>query len=569
MLRPRMNASPRRRCRLPSRPARAGLAALVLAFGMSASRASAAPKAVPDPIDAALLELRVGIALVALGLVAIGWWRRRRGDVERRGTPRRLLLAALAVAAFAANYNLFVWTGLHRHELYHYYLGSKYFPELGYFDLYTCSIQAVGDGTAPVGLAEMTDLRTKRRRPTAEVLAAAPDCAAVFGASRWEAFRGDVGRFRAIMGDAVWTNVLRDHGYNPSPVWTAIGRPLASAVPATPAGLWVLARIDLALLVAAFAALGWGFGFEVMCIAAIAWGSCGHTRYQWTGDAFLRQLWLAGSLGALALLRRGRPAAAGALLALATLERVFPGAFFLGYGAREICIWIRRREVSREFVRFAAGAAVTTVVAIALGTGIAGRGAGVWTEFAENTQGMLSFTPRNSLGLDYALSFTTVPPPEGLGTNETEREQIVQAYRDRTLAGRAAWRWLGIGLMAAGFATAAWRGAGRSRTGVAWLEGWEAAAMGAALIPFVTMPGSYYIGFVLAGAPLALRRPRIGIALLAASLAWATCLVVYGTRALAFASSSWVLVAYSLWLLAELAFVAPREAPTEVRNARP
>lgn len=560
MLRPRMNAGPRPLFSTLPRAVRAGRIPLVLVPMLVASRAWAAPRTAPDRIDAGLLELRIGLAIAGLVLVAIGWWRRRRGGLESRGSPRRLLLGAVAVAAFAANYNLFIWTGLHRHELYHYYLGSKYFPELGYFDLYTCSIQAVGDGTAPPGLVEMTDLRSKRRRPTAEVLATAPDCAAAFGPARWQAFRSDVGRFRSIMGDGVWTNVLRDHGYNPSPVWTAIGRPLATAVPATPAGLWLLARIDLALLIGLFAAIGWGFGFEAACIAAIAWGSCGHTRYQWTGDAFLRQLWLATSMGALALLRRGRPATAGALLALATLERVFPGAFFLGYGLREACIWMRRRTVTSEFRRFATGALAMTIAAIGLATLVAGRGVAVWSEFAENTQGMLSFTPRNSLGLDYALSFTTVPPPEGLGTNETEREQIVQDYRRRTLAARAPWRWAGFGLLGVGLAIAAWRGPGRNRNGEEWLEGWEAAAMGAALIPFATMPGSYYIGFVLAGAALAARRPRIGLALLAASAAWATFLVVYGSRAIAFAASSWVLIAYSLWMLAELAFAEP--APT-------
>jgi hypothetical protein len=119
-----------------------------------------------------------------------------------------------------------------------------------------------------------------------------------------------------------------------------------------------------------------------------------------------------------------------------------------------------------------------------------------------------------------------------------------------------------------GLAIAAWRGAGRSRDGAQWLEGWEAAAMGAVLIPFVTMPGSYYLGFVLVGALLAVRRPRIALALLVASAAWAVALVLYGSRAIAYAASSWILIAYSLWMLGELAFAEPKPA-TEARSARP
>jgi hypothetical protein len=518
-------------------------------------------------IDHALLELRIALALAGLALFVAGVVARRRG-AEERWSPRRIALGIVAVLAFAVNFNLFVWTGLHRHELYHYYLGSKYFPELGYDGLYVCSVQAaVEDGFAAATLPEITDLASKERRPAAAVLAAAPPCRDAFAPERWQAFRADVARFRAWMGDPLWIGVLRDHGYNPSPAWTLFGRSIASLLPSTPAGLWIVAKLDTLLLVALFAGLGAAFGFEPACVVVIAWGTCGHTRYQWTGDAFLRQLWFAAALGGLAFLRRGRPAAGGALLAVATLERVFPGAFFLGFGAREVCHWIRERRPTPELWRFAAGALAAALVTVGLATAVAGRGVAAWREFGANTQGMLSFTPKNALGLDYALSFTTVPPPEGLGSNEVEHDRIVQSYRKRTLEARAAWRIVGLGLFAALFAIAAWRGARRERDGSLRLTAWEAASLGAAAIPFLTMPGSYYIGFVCVGGLLAARRWRIGAALLVACAAWSLCLVVYGARALAFASSSWVLLAYSLWLLAELAW-APADAPTEPLSDR-
>lgn len=525
--------------------------------------ASAAGAWSADQVDRSLLELRVVLATAALLLFGAGWLRRRRGVSEARGSARRVMLGLVAGAAIAANFNLFVWTGLHRHEFYHYYLGSKFFPELGYFGLYVCSVQAVqdGGGALPPDLAELTDLRSKERMPASQVLASAPRCRDQFEPARWDAFRSDVARFRAWMGDGVWVGVLRDHGYNPSPAWTLFGRPLASVVPPSPEGLWLLARIDLLLLLATFGALAWVFGFEAACLAAIAWGSCGHTRYQWTGDAFLRQLWLAAVLGGIALLAKGRAAAAGALLAIATLERVFPGAFLLGIGLREVCHWLRARRVTPEFVRFVAGAGVAAVLVVAAATAVAGRGVAVWREFAENTRGMLSFTPRNALGLEYALSFTRVPPPEGLGETPTERQSIVQDYRRRTLASRRVWQVGALALFGSLLAVAAWRGAGRGPDGAPRLRAWEAAAMGCAIVPFATMPGSYYVGFVLAGAPLAIRWPRIGFALLLACLGWSITLVAFGSRAIAFASSSWILLAYALWLLAELAFAQPRPAP--------
>ena len=528
-----------------------------------ASVAIADPKAqdAGAQIDGAIAALRVALAVAGLLLFAEGIRRRRRGTREARGSGRRVMLGVVAALSFAANYNLFVRTGFHRHELFHYYLGSKYFPELGYFGLYTCSVQAViGEGALPAELSEITDLRSKRQRPAAEVMAAAPQCRDAFTPARWDAFRADLERFHTLLGDSGFQGVVRDHGYNPSPAWTLIGRTLASAVPATPAGLWFLARIDLVLLVLLFGSLGWVFGFDSMCVAAIAWGASGHTSYQWTGDAFLRQLWLAASLIGVCLMAKRRPALSGAFLALAALERVFPACFFLGYGLRELCVWARQREATRGFWRFVVGAGVATIAIAAAGTMVAGRGLPVWLEFAENTRGMLAFKPKNSLGLEYALRFTRTAPLDWNEGTETEREDSIQVHKERTLEARRGWQGGGLALFAVLFAGACWRGAARDRDAQLQLADWEALAMGSAAIPFLTMPGSYYLGFILMGAPLATRRPRIALALVAATVGWAVCVIQFPGRALGYAVSSWILVAYSLWLLAELWLPAQRTA---------
>lgn len=545
--------------------------AFAVVMSLLASDAHAADASLTSAqVDAAIGQLRIALALAGIGLFALGMWQRRRGIAESRWSGRRILLGVVAVLAFAANYNLFVWTGLHRHELYHYYLGSKYFPELGYFSLYTCSVTAgLGDAPLPDELTEITDLRSKRRLPAAEAMATAAPCRDAFTPERWEAFRGDVALFRKLMGDPGWYRVLRDHGYNPSPAWTLVGRALSSSAPATPAGLWLLARIDLALLVLLFGMLGWAFGFEAMCVAAIAWGASGHTRYQWTGDALLRQSWLAASVVAVCLMRMRRPAASGVLLAYAALERVFPAGFFIGYGVRELCIWIRERRASSGFWRFVVAAGIATIAIAAAGTWVAGRGTGVWLEFADNTRGMVAFTPKNGLGLEYALRFTTTQPPdweEGSGS-ETEVEATIQAHKQRTLESRRGIQIAALAGFALLFVGACWRGARREPDGSFRLADWEAIAMGAAAIPVLSMPGSYYVGFVVLGAALATRRPRIGLALLLTTLGFAICVVHYHGRALGFAVSSWILLAYAAWLLAELWLPAERAAILPRREA--
>ena len=84
--------------------------------------------------------------------------------------------------------------------------------------------------------------------------------------------------------------------------------------------------------------------------------------------------------------------------------------------------------------------------------------------------------------------------------------------------------------------------------------------MGAAAIPVLTMPGSYYLGFIVMGAPLATRRPRIALALLLATVGWAVCVIQFPGRALGYATSSWILIAYSLWMLVELWIPAAQTA---------
>src|SRR4029450_5705437 len=132
MLRPRMQEPSRRTSRAVALVRRTACLAVPLASLAAAPIARAALPADSEGarIDHALLELRIALALAGLALFVAGVVARRRG-AEERWSPRRIALGIVAVLAFAVNFNLFVWTGLHRHELYHYYLGSKGFPRPG------------------------------------------------------------------------------------------------------------------------------------------------------------------------------------------------------------------------------------------------------------------------------------------------------------------------------------------------------------------------------------------------------------------------------------------------------
>src|SRR4029079_10966691 len=105
--------------------------------------------------------------------------------------------------------------------------------------------------------------------------------------------------------------------------------------------------------------------------------------FGWTGGAFLRYVWFACVLVAACCLERGRPAAAGALLAVAAGLRVCPVFFAVPLAFQAVARGWRERRVPREHARlFAAFAA--TGLALFVVTGLQARGFAAWDEFRQN-----------------------------------------------------------------------------------------------------------------------------------------------------------------------------------------
>src|SRR5450830_274796 len=88
-------------------------------------------------------EIWVKGTLCLLGLLAF-LWRTRAGSPLPPGKAGQLLGAAAFTAVLAYyNFGLFHGGGyVHHWETFHYVLGSKYFPALGYARLYAASFLA-------------------------------------------------------------------------------------------------------------------------------------------------------------------------------------------------------------------------------------------------------------------------------------------------------------------------------------------------------------------------------------------------------------------------------------------
>jgi len=297
----------------------------------------------------------------------------------------------------------------HSWDIAHYLLGARYFPELGYTGLYGCIARAdIENGHGDeVAAREARDLADNRLRPATE-LARTADCAERFSPDRWQSFRADVEALRPFVtsiGEHRWAAFQRDHGFNASPVWLLLARPMADALspPGSPRPE-LLPLADLALLGVAWLAVADSFPLHATAVAMGYFGLDELSRYGWVNGSFLRQDWLFLLLVGLVLLRRNRPGSAGASLVASALLRLFPGLVLAGIAtvlalrARTGATEDLRREASRELRRVATGAMVAAAVLVPLATRCAGRGWRVWVEFAENTAKHAETPLRNHVG---------------------------------------------------------------------------------------------------------------------------------------------------------------------------
>ncbi len=342
---------------------------------------------------------------LSLGVwLAGGSWERRRGLASPRVTA---ILVGLAVGT--------TWLGTQREfevltgdrvrgwNLFHYHLGSKYFPELGYEGLYAGCLATDDDWQAHKATLPATqhaqadavpdfrevrharDQRTydiRRRRSIVERFDGS-----LLSKERRATLGEDCRRARRLQSAAITQEIFTDRGFNPAPGWVVLGRPLASLLPLEGTPLWLLANSDVPLLAAVIVATAWAWGPRV---AAMGWlflmgANFNHGRL--TGG-MLQYDWLASMVLAVALVRRGWHGSGGVALAWAVMTRVFPA--IMAVPALAWTAWTawgaaRSRPVTeggRQATRFVGGFVLACAVLFAL-SHATGRGGSAWVEWAE------------------------------------------------------------------------------------------------------------------------------------------------------------------------------------------
>jgi hypothetical protein len=439
------------------------------------------------------------IAIACAGAVVLTWdiVARAAGRQARHQQIRDALLGLLGVIALLSWWNLgrlnFNGGYLHVHDVYHYYIGSKYFPELGYTGLYQCTAAA----DIEAGLQDQVQRRWTRDLATNElqigdaVLASTAACKRRFSPGRWEMFARDVSWFRPRLAN--WNVIPIDHGYNATPVWAIAGHPLASAAPASDRQIVLLALLDPFLLLVMWGFLCWGFGWRTACAAALWWGTNYPARFLYIGGAFLRADWLMLSVAGICLVKRGHPGAGGFALAYAALLRIFPGFIIAGLVLKALLGLWRTRTVSLPPAHrsFALGSLAGVLVLVPLSAlvvgGSFGNGAGAWTGFVTNSNKHLRTPASNVMGLKTVMAYE---PETRLAMTQHFFDEVPwdtwAAARHRVFAERESLFWaLVIAYVCLlGFAVRA-------------EEDWAALVLGAGLIPVAAEIGCYYYGILL------------------------------------------------------------------------
>ena len=381
------------------------------------------------------------------------------------GRPPRAYLAALyalAALSFVTYYNFFSFHGLrtyiHLHDLAHYYLGAKYFDELRYTGLYTAMLRAEAEEYDDhFKTLEARDLETNELVDIRVLLRRSHAVKAEFSPSRWQELRRDVRFFRESMGPN-FAGIYQDQGFNPPPFWAWVGGTVANLVPAgSYAGILTLSLLDLALLLGIFAAIRWAFGHQATILGFLFFLLVFGAGFGWTGGAFLRFMWLFGFIVGLCCLKKRKPALAGALLAAATVLRIFPVFFALGVAARAAGFVFRHRRLRRFDRRFLLAFAVTGV-ALAATTVQLRDGLRSWLEFRENSQLYVTSISPNVVGMTALLSYQNRPA-------KVTREEFVE-IRERRNAIYEVQLWILLGASLVGMAWLAQRTAGPTQAAV-------------------------------------------------------------------------------------------------------
>lgn len=258
------------------------------------------------------------------------------------------VLYGLVFLGFAAHTHFFSFHGgvthVHNLEMYHYYMGSKYFPETGYTKLYEASVIADSEDdphfNPDLPLRSLKNYELVFRK---SVLERRDEVLSSFTPDRWSAFKKDLAVFRSTAPTHWGTKFgYQDHGYNGTPLTTAFLSLISSQTwIQTGVFIKIAAALDLFLIFLTGAVLARILNGEAALLFLFFTALNPFNDYSMIGGAYFRYDYFLTLALSAACCRRGFFKAGGVFAALSGLFRIFP--FFCAVTFAVNSIFNRRR----------------------------------------------------------------------------------------------------------------------------------------------------------------------------------------------------------------------------------
>lgn len=443
--------------------------------------------------------IKFAILFAALAAVSVGLYLRKRNGETRSARVSDYILIVLGALALLSYVNFKPFSIQPNYwDMFHYHIGSKYFPEIGYTRLYACVARAEAENVNS-SVRHAAEGRTIRNLETNDLVPARTYffddtyCKARFSASRWDAFKNDVGFFRDHL-QGLWDLAQIDHGFNPSPVWILAGGLISSWITLSDAAVTGVVHIDIALLFGGVTCLIWAFGLPTAAFAVIASTASGGVDWSWVGGGMLRLDWFFMAVLSVCAMKRGHYVLAGAALGYAAALRVFPAVFAMGpFVGLLYAAYKRQHDLKVAYIKFFCGMASAVIILVAFAIAIYGGES--LRAFFDNTKKHSAVVSTNNVGLRTVLTYT----PETAVRNTID-VSVEEAY--------IYWKWeaakaeakkkivpLYVAIVAISlifFVPAVVSGGA-----------WEAIALGATFVPFVWSElSNYYYLFLMVVAML-------------------------------------------------------------------
>lgn len=253
--------------------------------------------------------------------------------------------------------------------MYHYYVGAKYFAEVGYFDLYECTI---------------TTATPRRDLYTYDYRLDDPECISNFSDARYRQFRND------IVASYFYPQAMIDKGYNGTPTFTAIFGTLANWNIITPHNAHL---IDIVAMVSALFFCVWSIGWRKSAyVALIVLTFYGTLDRVW--GHYAQWVWLGTALVGICQLER-KNAFGAIMLGISTSLAIFP-----------VFLMIRYRD-GKSIILFAVGLMTMLTIGLANGRGVDG-----YFEFVDNMRLHSSYVKEElccNVGLAHTLTWSQNP----------------------------------------------------------------------------------------------------------------------------------------------------------------